>query len=107
MGKKQINLNDLPQFNSWIPYLLGIKKLDVSLDKNIKSIQREYGDEKWGVLLNKINKLNNPTIFDADRLFIGDKEIPFFFNAPSLHIYHFLVFFSYNTMSCVICKNSR
>lgn len=76
--KERIKLDDLPQFSYWIPYLLGIKKLEVSLEKDAENIQREYEDEKWGVLLKEVLGLHAPTILDADRLFIGEKKIPYF-----------------------------
>lgn len=76
--EREIALSDLPQYTHWIEYLLGLKTLSKSLDKNSESISREYGQDKWGVLLQRLRALKAPTVFDADALCTDTKKIPFF-----------------------------
>lgn len=77
---QSIELDDLPQYSHWIHYLLGLKKLSRTLNKNADSISREYGQDKWGILLEKLRLLENPSITDADKLSIEDNKIAFYAN---------------------------
>jgi hypothetical protein len=73
-----IEIDDLPEYCGTIQYLLGLKNSQKSLEKNATSINREYGIEKWGVLLQNLYLLNNPTISEADNLLNDRKLIPFY-----------------------------
>lgn len=77
-GAKAITLDSLPNHTDWIPYLLGLKNLSKALDKNVDSITREYGLDKWGVLLHKLQMLNKPTVIDADNILNVERQMPFY-----------------------------
>lgn len=74
-----ITIDELPQYSPWIHYLLGLKSMSRSLEKNAESVGREYGQEKWGVLLQNLRLLDTPpTITHADRLTGEEKKVPFY-----------------------------
>lgn len=76
---KPIALEDLPIYSSWVPLLLGLKHINRSLHKTPESVQKEYGQDKWGVLLEKLKTVNNPTVMHADEFFArGSKTSAFY-----------------------------
>lgn len=93
-----LKLDELPKYSHWIEYLLGLETVNRSLEKSAESINREYGQDKWGVLFEKLQLLENPTVVDADRLnnLYTENIIPFYLNkkllldkASSVHQYYF------------------
>jgi hypothetical protein len=73
-----IELDELPRYSGWVAYLLGLKSLSRPFDKSPENIAREYGQDKWGILLQNLRLVDNPTIEDADRLYVGERYIPFY-----------------------------
>jgi hypothetical protein len=71
--EKEISLNELPSHSGWIPYLMGLKKLEKNLAKSAESLTREYDIEKWGQVL-ELLKRGGATLDQADALFIKDIE---------------------------------
>src|SRR5687767_10864207 len=55
--RTDFSLNDLPLYNPWVKKLLGLEEF-TSISKNEKELEREYENEKWGVLLKKITAGN-------------------------------------------------
>ena len=82
----KIGIDELPVYSSWIPYLLGLKTLSRILDKNAESVLREYGQDKWGVLLEKLKTSGSLTVADADRLSIGDNNTAAFYADGELYV---------------------
>ena len=48
----KFSVNDLPLYNPWVKKLLGLEEFSPKI-KNEKELEREYENEKWGVLLKK------------------------------------------------------
>ena len=83
---RPIGLDELPVYSHWLPYLLGLKSLSKSLDKTSESVLREYGQDKWGVLLEKLKSVQGATIADADRLNAGESVLKAFYAEGGLYV---------------------
>ncbi len=83
---RPIGLDELPAYSSWIPFLLGLKTLSQSLDKTAENVRREYGQDKWGVLLEKLKTVDNPTVADADRLSAEDSKPVAYYAEGNLYV---------------------
>jgi hypothetical protein len=65
-------VNDLPKYSPWPARLLGLEKWEQKI-KTPTEITREYEYEKWGPLLEKVEKVNTPlSVEDVDELVFRD-----------------------------------
>ena len=83
---RPIEIDELPLYTSWIPYLLGLKTLPRILDKTAESVLREYDHDKWGVLLEKLKAAGSVTVADADRLSVGENKTAAFYADGELYV---------------------
>jgi hypothetical protein len=83
---RPIGIDELPAYSSWMPYLLGLKTLSLILDKTAESMLREYGQDKWGVLLEKLKAAGSVTVADADRLSVGENKTAAFYADGELYV---------------------
>jgi len=74
---KKYTINDLPLFSPWPARLLGLESFPKK-NKNKTEIEREYEKEKWGPLLEAIQKIDNVTIGQTDEIYSGHKKILYY-----------------------------
>jgi hypothetical protein len=65
------NLDNLPKFSNWPARLLGQEPCETK-EKSAAEIEREFGKEKWGVLLEKFKQNPGSRLEDVDRWAAGD-----------------------------------
>ena len=65
------SLDELPKFSKWPARLLGLEPWD-SKEKTAEEIEREFGREKWGVLLDRFRQNPGSRLEDVDRWVAGD-----------------------------------
>jgi hypothetical protein len=65
------SLDALPKFSPWPARLLGLEPFEPKT-KTPEEIEREFGREKWGVLLEKFNASPDARLEDVDRWAGGD-----------------------------------
>lgn len=65
------SLDELPKFSRWPARLLGIEPWETK-EKTPEEIEREFGREKWGVLLEKFKANPEARLEDVDRWAAGD-----------------------------------
>jgi hypothetical protein len=70
---KLSSLDELPKFSKWPARLLGLEPWDKK-EKTEAEIEREFGKEKWGVLLEKYKQNPGSRLEDVDRWAAGDAE---------------------------------
>ena len=66
------SLNELPKFSSWPARLLGLEPWQTK-PKSPEEIEREFGREKWGALLEKFRQNPESRLDDVDRWSAGDQ----------------------------------
>lgn len=71
-------INDLPPYSKWPARLLGLEDFTPT-KKNNSEIEREFGVDKWGDLLSKIELENIRTLEDADS-FVNTDATTLIFN---------------------------
>lgn len=64
------NLDDLPKYSPWPKRLLGLEPF-LAKDKTPEEIEREFGREKWGALLDRFRKNPEATLADVDNWAAG------------------------------------
>ncbi len=71
----KFSINDLPLYNPWVKKLLGLEGFSPKI-KNEEELEREYENEKWGVLLKNIEERGIPSsIENVDSIaFDGNSE---------------------------------
>src|SRR5215216_5024455 len=67
------SLDELPKFSKWPARLLGTEPWE-SKEKTDAEIEREFGREKWGVLLEKFKQSPGSRLEDVDRWAAGDAQ---------------------------------
>jgi hypothetical protein len=67
-------INDLPLYSPWPARLLGLVEFKSS-KKNQQEIEREFGKEKWGVLLDEIKQKKIATVAEADNYFSSNAPL--------------------------------
>lgn len=67
------SLDELPKFSKWPARLLGIDKWE-SKEKTEAEIEREFGKEKWGALLEKFRQNPGSRLEDVDKWAAGDAQ---------------------------------
>ena len=67
------SLDDLPKFSKWPARLLGIDHWETK-EKTEHEIEREFGKEKWGVLLERFNQNPGSRLEDVDKWASGSTE---------------------------------
>ena len=77
----KFTVNDLPLYNPWVKKLLGLEEFIPKI-KNEKELEREYENEKWGVLLKKTEESEIAcSIENVDSIaFDGNSETFSFYN---------------------------
>ena len=65
------NLDDLPKYSPWPKRLLGLEPY-LTKDKSPEEIEREFGREKWGALLERFRANPEATLDDVDRWASGN-----------------------------------
>lgn len=83
---RPLALDDLPAYSGWISVLLGFETLSRTLDKTAESVLREYDQDKWGVLLEKLRALGTSNVADADRLSGGESKPMAFYADEGLYV---------------------
>jgi hypothetical protein len=68
---KLSNLDELPKFSKWPARLLGHEPWDPK-EKTAEEIEREFGREKWGMLLEKFKQNPGSRLEDVDKWATGD-----------------------------------
>lgn len=70
---KLSSLDELPKFSKWPARLLGLEQWK-SKEKTEDEIEREFGKEKWGMLLARFKQNPGSRLEDVDRWSAGDTE---------------------------------
>jgi len=65
------SLDELPKFSRWPARLLGLEPFE-SKEKNAEEIEREFGREKWGTLLERFKQNPGSRLEDVDKWAAGD-----------------------------------
>jgi hypothetical protein len=68
------SLNELPKFSRWPARLLGLEPLEIK-QKSRDEIEREFGREKWGALLDRFKQNPESRLDDVDRWWAGDEAV--------------------------------
>jgi hypothetical protein len=68
------SLNELPKFSPWPARLLGLEPW-VTKEKSPEEIEREFGKEKWGALLQRFKATEGARLDDVDQWAAGDIEL--------------------------------
>ena len=68
---KLSSLDELPKFSKWPARLLGLEPWETK-EKTAEEIEREFGREKWGALLEKFRSTPGSRLEDVDRWAAGD-----------------------------------
>lgn len=68
------SLDELPKFSKWPERLLGIETWDTK-EKTPDEIEREFGKEKWGTLLERFKSNPGSRLEDVDRWASGDATL--------------------------------
>ena len=66
------SLNELPRFSKWPARLLNLEPWETR-QKSPEEIEREFGREKWGALLEKFRQNPQSRLDDVDRWAAGDQ----------------------------------
>ena len=82
--RKKISLNDLPKYSDWVKRIFAFEKFDIKY-KTEKEVLREFQDEKWNNILNRVRSLIKPTPAEIEQVFFeqaysssNDLQIPCF-----------------------------
>lgn len=67
------NLDDLPKYSPWPRRLLGLEPWQTKV-KTPEEIEREFGKEKWGTLLEKFKQNSDAKLDDIDRWAAGNPK---------------------------------
>lgn len=67
------NLDDLPKYSPWPSRLLGLEPWQTKI-KTPEEIEREFGKEKWGSLLEKFKATPGATLDDVDQWAAGNTK---------------------------------
>ena len=62
---KEILFNDLPRYINWIKHTLSRRDFAIKY-KTEEEVIREYDNEKWGGLLEKVKKSLNPSLEEVE-----------------------------------------
>ena len=81
-----IELDDLAAYADDIPYLLGLEAAPQILYKNAETVQREFNQDKWGILLEKLRSVDNASIEDADQFNTGENKYQVFYSGERLYL---------------------
>ena len=68
------SLNELPKFSKWPARLLGIEQWETK-EKTPEEIEREFGKEKWGQLLERFRANPDSRLDDVDKWAAGDQTL--------------------------------
>lgn len=68
------SLNDLPKFSRWPARLLGLEPWEAEPKSN-EEIEREFGREKWGQLLERFRQNPQSRLDDVDNWAAGDQAL--------------------------------
>jgi hypothetical protein len=68
------SLNELPKFSKWPERLLGLEPWQTR-EKSPEEIEREFGREKWGQLLEKFKQNPDSRLDDVDKWAAGDQTV--------------------------------
>lgn len=71
---KLSSLDELPKFSSWPARLLGLEPWETK-EKTAEEIEREFGREKWGALLERFKSTPGSRLEDVDRWAAGDATL--------------------------------
>lgn len=74
MSKGNITLDNIASFSSWPARLLGLETFPIKY-KSPSEVKREFGDEKWGGLLEMFSRIPNFTLADVEAKEKNLKEI--------------------------------
>ncbi len=65
-SNEKYSINDLPKYSPWPARLLGLEPFDSKV-RTLDDIEREYGHDKWGALLERAKHADKPlTVDDVD-----------------------------------------
>ena len=67
------SLDQLPKFSKWLARLLGLEPFETK-EKTPEEIEREFGREKWGALLERYRQNPGARLEDVDKWAAGDAE---------------------------------
>jgi hypothetical protein len=68
------SLNELPKFSKWPARLLGLERW-ATKEKTPEEIEREFGKEKWGRLLERFKENPSARLDDVDKWAAGDTTL--------------------------------
>jgi hypothetical protein len=71
---KLSSLDELPRFSPWPSRLLGLEPW-AAKEKTPAEIEREFGREKWGALLDRFKKTEGARLDDVDRWAAGETKV--------------------------------
>lgn len=69
-----LQLDRLPEYSGWVQYVMGLKPIPKSLEKNAVNVAREFEEDKWGALQKQLLGNVDATVIDADRFVSGESE---------------------------------
>ena len=70
-----MTIDDLPKYSPWPKRLLSQDPFEVK-NKSEKEVLREFEDERWGGLLEKVRALTSPTLLDIEKVYTDVESIP-------------------------------
>ena len=65
---KTVSLNNLVKYSPWLDNYLKTKSIH-HLKKNIYSVRREFGSQKWQIMVEKIKDTQPKTFYELENLF--------------------------------------
>jgi hypothetical protein len=84
-GLVPITMDDLPKYSPWPKRLLSQDPFAVR-SKTEEEVLREFHEEKWGGLLEKVRALKNPTLLDIERVYTDTSAIAPGYDAGNFYL---------------------